>query len=207
MSQSAALLAARASSGSAATCSGRGITSQLAIPRAHLASAPLQSQSRALAAAGRRHALRTGTSGEGARLRQNTALPMSHPSGWGQQHCSLRNSAAPPRAMGNYEDEEEDEEEEMDTLDEDDIVPGAFLPSIATLLLRCCLFSTSVGGGGESIAVKSFQIGYAILYWSGASVHTAVHTRYQIDTLQASRSVATHQQFLTVNDTAADELD
>ena len=157
MSQSAALLAARASSGSAATCSGRGITSQLAIPRAHLASAPLQSQSRALAAAGRRHALRTGTSGEGARLRQNTALPMSHPSGWGQQHCSLRNSAAPPRAMGNYEDEEEDEEEEMDTLDEDDIVPGAFLPSIATLLLRCCLFSTSVGGGGGKYRCQKFS--------------------------------------------------
>lgn len=176
MSQSAALLAARASSGSAATCSGRGIPSQLAIPRAHLASAPLQTQSRAHAAAGRKHALRTGASSEGARLRQNIALSMSHPSGWGQQHCSLRNSAAPPRAMGNYEDEEEDEEEEMDTLDEDDIVPGAFLPSVATLLLRCCLSRISVGGGEESLSIK-FQIGYVLLVLvRSVSTYGCAHT-------------------------------
>ena len=133
MSQSAALLAARSISGSAASCSGRGVPSHFAPPRAHLTSLPLASHSRTNTAAGRIHALCTGASNEGTAVR---LVSPHHSSSWGQQRGILRklgSRVAPLRATSNYEDEEEEEDEDLDPLDEDDIVPGAILLRVAGL--------------------------------------------------------------------------
>ena len=129
MSQSAALLAARTISGSAASCSGRGVPSHFAPPRAHLSSLPLPLHSRTNTAGGRIYALCT----EGTAVR---LVSTHHSSSWGQQLGTprkLSSRAAPLRATSNYEDGEEEEDEDLDPLDEDDIVPGASLLWVAGL--------------------------------------------------------------------------
>lgn len=128
MSQAAALLAARASSGAAASCSGRAHLRHVTAPQVHLPSAPAPPHSRAAAAAGRTHALRAAAASQGPALSQ-AAVPNPLPRSRRQLQPFQRHRShlAPLRARSVYEEEDDEEElddDNEDPLDEEDIVPG-----------------------------------------------------------------------------------
>lgn len=129
MSQSAALIAARASSGAAASCSGRAHPRHVTAPRAHLSSLPQPSHSLAHTAAGRKHALRVAAAGDGTAMSQPAAPGLlrsrCQPLTPQQRH---RSDFAPLRARGRYEEDEEDDDDEEEDPLEDDLVPGPRLP-------------------------------------------------------------------------------